>query len=159
MLDYYLGLEYKWLIDSSNKEKVKQLSKELNISEFVISILLKKGFDNAQEIINFLNISVDNLYDPFLMKDMDIAVERIVKAINNREKILVYGDYDVDGVTSSSILINFFTSQGITIDYYVPDRFDEGYGISNISIEKIVKADYNLMITVDSRITAISQIE
>src|SRR5690606_27722132 len=110
-----------------------------------------------ETIDKFLNSTLDDLNDPFLLKDMNLAVKRIAKAIENKEKILIYGDYDVDGVTSTSVLYKFLKSQNAWVDYYIPNRFEEGYGFSQSSVEKIINMQVDLVVTVDCGTTSIEE--
>jgi len=154
MENYYLGNGKRWIFADSSKEPVN--SKE--IPEFIYKLLLQREINDEKEAFSFLNPDLGLLHDPFLMEGMDIAAERIVRAIENKEKILVYGDYDVDGVAATSILVRFFKSVNIQADYYIPDRIDEGYGISDMAVGYIVENDYDLVITVDCGITALNQV-
>ena len=121
------------------------------------NVLANKDLSD-EEIEIFLNPTRNNFHDPFLMPDMKIAVDRILKAIENNEKILIYGDYDADGITSTTILKRFFNDRNIDVGTYIPNRLDEGYGLNKDAIESIKKDDYKLIITVDTGITANEQI-
>lgn len=149
----------KWVSDNSNTEKIKELTEKLNIDESIIRILVQRGIDSPFLIEDFLNPSLDNLYDPFLLNDMDKAVERINTAIKNEEKIYIYGDYDVDGVTASSILYISLKSIYKDVHIYIPERENEGYGLNNKAIDKIYKNNGNLIITVDCGISSHSEAE
>ncbi|NMA66564.1 MAG: single-stranded-DNA-specific exonuclease RecJ [Clostridiaceae bacterium] len=153
MENYYLGNGKRWTFTEYPQE-----SKSENIPEFIYKLLLQRNIKDEKEALSFLNPDLDFLHDPFLLEGMDIAVERIIRAIQNNEKVLVYGDYDVDGVVATSILVRFFKSQNIEIDYYIPDRIDEGYGISDIAVDYIIENNYDLVITVDCGITALNQV-
>jgi single-stranded-DNA-specific exonuclease len=141
------------------EEKVRRLASEAGISKLLAKVFLSRGVEDPGYITEFLNPSMDRLHNPFLMRDMEKAVERIIKALDNNEKILIYGDYDVDGITSTSVLYDFFRSLNRDVCYYIPDRFNEGYGISMASVEKIQGMDIDLMITVDCGITAFEEIK
>lgn len=138
-------------------EKAEKLACEAGISVFLAKIFLSRKMDNAETIDKFLNSTLDDLNDPFLLKDMNLAVKRIAKAIENKEKILIYGDYDVDGVTSTSVLYKFLKSQNAWVDYYIPNRFEEGYGFSQSSVEKIINMQVDLVVTVDCGTTSIEE--
>ena len=99
------------------------------------------------------------LHHPFLMPDMDIAVDRIIKAINKNERIVIYGDYDVDGITSIAVLKQFLEDRGMKVGYHIPNRLDEGYGLNTDEIDEIHNLGYNLMITVDCGISGIDEVE
>ena len=149
----------KWECLEANKEKVKKISEEYNISSLLAKILVNKNIVEKEQINLFLNPTRHDFHDPFLMPDMEIAVERIIKAIENKEKILIYGDYDVDGITSITVLKKFLLERGAIVSQYIPNRLDEGYGLNKEAIEKIVKDGNTLMITVDCGISAIEEIE
>lgn len=138
-------------------EKAEKLAGEVGISTILAKVFLSRKMDSAEIIDEFLNSTLDDLNDPFLLKDMDFAVNRVVKAIENKEKILIYGDYDVDGVTGTSILYKFLKSQNANLDYYIPNRFYEGYGFSQSSVEKIINMQVDLVVTVDCGTTAIEE--
>lgn len=148
-----------WVMNDLPEEKIEKTAKEAGISKLLARIFLGRGVDDPGYIEEFLNPSLDTLHDPFLMCDMEKAVDRIIKAINNDEKILIYGDYDVDGVTSTSILFDFFRSLKADISYYIPDRLNEGYGISVGAVDRILEMDIDLMITVDCGITAFEEVK
>jgi len=139
--------------------EVKRVSQLAGISPFIAKILLNRGINDIEYIKKFLNPSLNDLHDPFLLTDMDKAAERIIRAIKNCEKILIYGDYDVDGVTSTSIMYNFLTGQNAIVEYYIPDRLDEGYGLSIGAIKKLINKDISVIITVDCGITAIDEVD
>lgn len=143
-----------WNIGVPDDSKVKQISDELNISEFLAKLIASKGHTEIMEAENFLNCDCKLLNDPFLMPDMQKATDRIHKAIDSKEKILIYGDYDVDGVTSVSLLLLYLRSKGACVDYYIPERINEGYGLNNSAIDRFKNDGISLIITVDSGITA-----
>jgi len=123
----------------------------------IISEILKiRGIEDSDD---FIKPDLKKLYDPFLMNDMDKAVKRIVEAINNNEKIYVYGDYDADGLTSAAILVRFFKSLGLNTNCFIPDRFDDGYGLSIESFQNIVEKDVQLVITTDCGINSVQEVE
>lgn len=148
----------KWIMREKNysKEEVLRLSKELSLPPVVITILLLRG---VEDVYRFVNADVSLLHDPFLMKDVEEATQRIIEAIRGKEKITVYGDYDVDGITSTVMLVRFLKSHGAVVDYYIPDRLEEGYGINKKAIDTIANKGTSLLITVDCGITAVSEIE
>ncbi len=141
------------------EEKIK-LSKEYNLSSSVIDILFARGYDTKVKIDAFLHPSEKDFHDPFLLKDMDRAVTRINKALEKNERILIFGDYDVDGVSASAILIKYFASRNFFVDYYLPNRYIDGYGLTCEVLDK-VKEKYNpsLIITVDCGISCYKEIE
>ena len=119
----------------------------------------KNGITTKQEVQAFLNPSRHDFYDPFLMPDMKIAVNRILKAIENHEKVIIYGDYDADGITSITVLKKFLSERGLEVGQYIPNRLDEGYGLNKNAIDYIKSQEYTLMITVDCGISGIDEIE
>jgi single-stranded-DNA-specific exonuclease len=152
-------LDKKWICNDVKDADVLELSQEAQISTLLAKVFLSRGVTDKDYIKNFLNPSKGTLYDPFLMKDMDKAVDRILEAVQNSEKILIYGDYDVDGVTSTSLLYNFLSSLGVSLDFFIPDRINDGYGITLDTAETITKAGCPLVITVDCGVSAIKEVE
>ncbi len=147
-----------WRIKEQNIDRAEEIAKKFNLSDLVSKILSNKNLNN-QEIEKFLNPTRRDFYDPFLMPDMEKAIDRIEKGIKNKEKIIVYGDYDADGITSTVILKRFFKDRKIDLDTYIPNRLNEGYGLNKNAVEKIAKDGYTLMITVDCGITSIEEVE
>ena len=148
-----------WNIGNPDSIAATELSKELGISEFLAKLIVSKGFSEKEGAEKFLLGGSEQLYDPFLMPDMDKAVKRIKDAISAKEKILIYGDYDVDGVTSVALLLLYLKDKGIEADYYIPERVNEGYGLNNAAIDKFKNDQITLIITVDSGITAGEEVE
>ncbi|OJV62159.1 MAG: single-stranded-DNA-specific exonuclease RecJ [Clostridiales bacterium 38-18] len=146
-----------WSERAIDQQVINKKSKEWHKDQLITKLLLDRGLESESEVEMFLNPKIEDLRDPLLLLDMDKAVERVKTAITNRENIWLYGDYDVDGITSISILMKYFKAIGIVSNYYIPDRIDEGYGISNQGLETIVEKGGNLVITVDCGITAIEQ--
>jgi len=138
---------------------VDQISKKFNISELVATILLNRGISNERDIEIFLNPTRNDFYDPLLLPDIEKAIIRIEKAIKNQEKVIIYGDYDVDGITSITVLSKFLEERGLKTDYYIPNRLDEGYGLNNEAIKKFSEEKYTLMITVDCGISGNKEID
>ena len=149
----------KWEYYESNEQKVEEISNKFNISKLLAKILVNRDIVEKEEIEVFLNPTRYNFYDPFLMPDMEKAVERIIKAIQNKEKVIIYGDYDVDGITSITVLKKFLAERGLEAGYYIPNRLEEGYGLNKEAIQEIIKQKYTLMITVDCGISGIEEIE
>lgn len=136
-------------------EKADSGVQDSDLHPLLREILYKRGFRNKKEITDYLNPELDNLHDPYLLQDMDRAVERIVRAAEKGEKIMIFGDYDVDGITSSALLYYFLRDfLGISPDYYLPDRIEEGYGLNREAVEKFAAEGYDLLLTVDCGITA-----
>lgn len=149
----------KWQICEINQEKVNEIKEKYKISDLLATILVNKKLVDKDDIELFLNPTRNDFYDPFLINDMDIATERIIKAIKNQEKVIIYGDYDVDGITSITVLKSFLKDAGLEVGYYIPNRLEEGYGLNKNAIDKIYNENYELMITVDCGISANEEIE
>ena len=149
----------KWQIYEIDVDKVEELKEKYKLNDLLATILVNRGITSKEKIRQFLEPTRQDFYNPYLMKDMEIAVERIVKAIENQEKVIIYGDYDVDGITSTTVLKKFLKDLGLEVSYYIPNRLNEGYGLNNTAIEKIVNEGYSLMITVDCGISAIEEID
>ena len=149
----------KWQIYQANEEKVEEISKKYKINKLLATILSNREITEKEQIEKFLNPKRNDFYNPYKMLDMEIAVKRIIKAIEDKEKIIIYGDYDVDGITSVTVLKSFLEERGITIAEYIPNRLEEGYGLNKKAVKEIAEQKYNLMITVDCGISAIEEIE
>ena len=149
----------KWQIHEIDDSEIEKLVKEYDINELLATILINRGITKKEDAKKFLEPTRQDFYNPYLMQDMEIAVERIIKAIKNQEKVIIYGDYDVDGITSTTVLKKFLKDLNLEVSYYIPNRLDEGYGLNKLAIEKIVNEGYSLMITVDCGISAIEEIE
>jgi single-stranded-DNA-specific exonuclease len=149
-----------WEVNSTDSEKeIKILSKELNVCKTTASLLVSRDIKSFEAAKTFFRPSLDHLHDPFLMKDMDKAVKRIFEAIKNDEKILIYGDYDVDGTTSVALVCKYLKRNSTNqISTYIPDRYDEGYGISYQSIDYAADNEFSLVIALDCGIKAIDKI-
>ncbi len=148
----------KWQIYESNNEKIEEISRKYNLNKLLATILVNRNIEENQIEI-YLNPNRKNFHDPFLMPDMEIAVNRILKAMENKEKIIIYGDYDVDGITSITVLKSFLKDIGIDVEQYIPNRLEEGYGLNNPAVKKIAEQGYDLMITVDCGISGIEEIK
>jgi single-stranded-DNA-specific exonuclease len=148
-----------WVLKpQGDPEKVKELSKVLGIDQSLTNLLVQRGVSTFEEAKTFFRPSLNDLYDPFLMKDMDKAIARITSAIENHEQILVYGDYDVDGTSAVSLVYTFLQSFHKEIDFYIPDRYDEGYGISIKGIDFAAGANVKLIIALDCGIKAVEKV-
>ena len=149
----------KWEICKENKNDIDKISKENGLSNLISSILASRGIIEKEDVREFLNPTRDDFHDPFLMPDMEKAVERILIAIQNKEKIIIYGDYDVDGITSVTVLKKFLEEQGLKTGEYIPNRLNEGYGLNKEAVKNISEQGYTLIITVDCGISCIEEIE
>lgn len=139
-------------------EKVSSLSKALKVDPIIASLLVQRGVETFEEAEKFFRPSLNNLHDPFLMRDMDKATARIEKAIENGENILIYGDYDVDGTTSVALLASYLKSYYPNVSTYIPDRYDEGYGVSYKGIDYAEDNGFSLIIALDCGIKAIEKV-
>ncbi len=149
----------KWEVYEEDEEKVKKFAKQADLSYLVASVLKNRGITEKEALKVFLNPTRDDFHDPFLMPDMEIAVERILKAIEQKEKVIIYGDYDVDGITSVTVLKKFLSERGLEVGTYTPNRLDEGYGLNKEAVKKIHEENYTLIITVDCGISGIEEIK
>ena len=138
---------------------IEKIQNKFNVSELIARIIASKGLEKDEDIQKFLAPTRNDFHDPYEMPDMQKAVDRILKAITTNEKIAIYGDYDVDGITSTTLLKKYFKDRGIEVGTYIPNRLNEGYGLNNEAINKIAEDGYNLIITVDTGITANEQVE
>jgi single-stranded-DNA-specific exonuclease len=149
----------RWTVKTKpDQEKVRQLAQELNVDELVATLLIQRGITSFDQAKTFFRPSLDHLHDPFLMKDMDVAVSRIENAIVNQENILVFGDYDVDGTTAVSLVASYLKSFYPNIATYIPDRYAEGYGISFQGIDFAEDNDFTLIIALDCGIKSIDHV-
>ena len=148
-----------WTVGSYDTDKVKELVEKLSLKEFLAKVLVAKGFDTPEKADEYLNSSINSLADPFLLKDMDKAVDKIKKSVADKEKIMIYGDYDVDGITSVAALWRYLSFKGADVCCYIPERVNEGYGLNAQAIERFAADGVKLIITVDSGITAHEEIE
>lgn len=149
----------KWEVCERNEEVIKEISAKHNISELLASILANRGIVKDEDIRVFLNPTRDDFHDPYLMPDMKKAVDRIEKAIENQEKTIIYGDYDVDGITSITVLKKFLADRGLDCGYRIPNRLEEGYGLNMKAVKEIADQGYKLIITVDCGISGIEEIK
>ncbi|HDR88309.1 MAG TPA: single-stranded-DNA-specific exonuclease RecJ [Bacteroidetes bacterium] len=153
-------MEKRWqLRERGNENVVEQLSAELSIDPVLTNLLVQRGIDTFEKARTFFRPQLSDLYDPFLMKDMNIAIDRIGSAMARNEKILVYGDYDVDGTTSVALIYTFFRQFYQNMGYYIPDRYTEGYGISFKGVDYAAENNYTLIIALDCGIKAIDKVE
>ena len=154
-------MNYNWNIrrlTAQEEALQQQLERELNISSAAARMLVVRNIQSAEEARQFIRPSLDKLYDPFLMKDMDKAVERLHQALTQNEKILIYGDYDVDGTTAVAVMYRFLSPLASRLDYYIPDRYNEGYGVSTQGIDYAAEQGCTLIITLDCGIKAVEKV-
>ena len=149
----------RWTLKTTpNITTVQQLSKDLSIDTTLSKLLVQRGVHSFEAAKKFFRPSLEDLHDPFLLKDMDIAVSRIEKAIINKENILIYGDYDVDGTTSVSLVASYLKTITTSISTYIPDRYDEGYGISYKGIDFAADNNFSIIVALDCGIKAINKV-
>ncbi len=148
-----------WIYKEHNTELIDEISKEFNISTLLATVINNRGLNSFSEIQAFLNKDLGCIHDPFLLRDADKAVERIQRAIENNETITIYGDYDVDGVTSIAIIAKYLSSLGAKLKCYIPDRMKEGYGLNIEAVDSIAEGGTSLVITVDCGITAVDEVK
>lgn len=152
---------YKWNYEpltQQEKERRDELVNKLNINPALCEILIKQGIASEKDAQKFFQPSLKDLHDPFLLPDMDKAVDRIEKALGEKERILIYGDYDVDGTTAVALVYKFLRQFTTNLDYYIPDRYDEGYGISSQGIDYAAETGVTLIIALDCGIKAIEKV-
>ena len=151
-------MEKRWIIQKSDQKSVQKLAMDLGVNHIVAHLLVLRGIENFDDAKLFFRPELKHLHDPFLMKNMQDAVYRIEKAIANKEKVLVYGDYDVDGTTSVAMMYSFLKRFSPEIEYYIPCRYEEGYGISLKGIDYAKKNNFSLIIALDCGIRAFDQV-
>lgn len=147
----------RWILTESDEQKIEELANELKIPLLVAKLLLNRDLEDVEEARNFLFDTDDSFHDPFLFEDMKKATERIHKAIQNGERILVYGDYDADGVSSTSVMMTVLRDLGAEVEFYIPNRFSEGYGPNEGAFRWAKDEDFSLIITVDTGISAVNE--
>lgn len=153
--------EKRWIYRNreQNRDEVMEMSRRLSLSPVILTVLLNRGISGEDEIKAFLSKSMQIVHNPLELPDMDKAAQRIYDAAVNKEKICIYGDYDVDGITSTAILYQYLLCHGADVDYYIPDRMTEGYGVNIKAVNKISKTGCRLIITVDCGITSVGETE
>lgn len=151
-------MSFRWVYDEPEREgSVSELREKLGVPETIARLLALRGIHTYEDAKTFFRPDLGMMHDPFLMKDMDRATERLAKAIRSGEKILVYGDYDVDGTTATSIMYIFLEDFGVEVDYYIPHRYKEGYGINIEGVQYAIDRDCDLIVSVDCGITAVDE--
>ena len=151
----------KWVYkcNSLKREDIEEFAKKFGMSLVMAVVFLNRGIDTEEKLKNYLKKPLESIYNPMLLPGMEKACDRIKKALENGEKITIYGDYDADGVTSTSILYMFLAENGANVDYYIPDRFSEGYGLNIMAVNKISKSGTKLLITVDCGIVSTGEVQ
>jgi len=153
-------MEKRWVVkEKGDTAVVRQLAGALGVSESLANLMAQRNISSADEAKSFFNPSLDYLHDPFLMKDMNVAVDRISTAVKKNERILVYGDYDVDGTTAVALMYSFLKDQYSNVEYYIPDRYKEGYGVSFQGLDFAYQNNCKLVITLDCGIKAVEKVK
>ncbi len=154
-------MNYKWNYEPLTPQletAAQELAGKLSVSPVLCRLLIRRGITTEEDARRFFRPQLHDLYDPFLMTDMDLAVERLNMAIGRKERIMVYGDYDVDGCTAVALVYKFLQQYYSNIDYYIPDRYDEGYGVSKQGIDYACETGVKLIIILDCGIKAVEEI-
>ena len=154
----FKSIKYKWIYNSVDKNLIEETAYKHNMPKPVAELMLKKGISSPDDIENFFNGSLKSLRNPFEISDMEKAAERIAKAVMNHERICIYGDYDVDGITATALLYIFLMQCGANVSYYIPNRLEEGYGLNKEAAKEIAARKTNLIITVDCGISAVQEV-
>ena len=153
-------MKKRWIVNKNiPDEAISELAQKLQITTFLSRLLLLRNIRNYEEAQSFFKPDLKELHDPFLMKDMEKSVQRIQTAIDNHEKVLIFGDYDVDGTSAVALMYTFLQRFPLNLEYYVPDRYTEGYGISNQAVEYAHEHQFTLMIVLDCGIKCYEQID
>ena len=147
-----------WNVKEYDKDKAAALAAETGVSPLLAGVMLNRGIDSREKAEEFLHPERCEYHDPYLLPDMAAAVKRLRQAIENHEQIAIYGDYDADGVTATTLLLQNLRQLGAVADYYIPNRFTEGYGINNEALEKLYHLGVRLIITVDCGIKSVQEI-
>ena len=153
-----MGIKYNWIYPNYDENFIKELE-SYSISKNIAKILNARNITDMNSVKKYFSDEYEEGYDPFLMHDMQKAVDRINEAIENEEKILVYGDYDADGITSTVLLVETLISMGANVSSYIPNRFEEGYGPNKEAFTKIIDSGITLIITVDNGIAGVEEVD
>ncbi|MFM1652408.1 single-stranded-DNA-specific exonuclease RecJ [Brevibacillus sp. B_LB10_24] len=153
-----LRAKTRWQLAACDETRASELARECNIPPLLAKLLIIRGIDTAERIHAFLNVSIDQFHDPFRLDGMDVSVERIRRAISAGEPICLYGDYDADGVSATTLMIHVLRQLGAVFDYYIPNRFTEGYGLHTDALKTIYDRGFKLVVTVDTGISAARQV-
>ena len=148
----------QWKFYDEDDNKIKDIQEKFNVGKLVANIIANRNVGTDEDIRIFLEPTREDFHDPFLFNDMEKAVNRIIQAIENKEKVLIYGDYDVDGITSTTVLKKYLEERGLNVEIYIPNRLFEGYGLNNKALDEIKQKGVNLIITVDCGISGVEEI-
>ncbi|HYE08878.1 MAG TPA: DHH family phosphoesterase, partial [Patescibacteria group bacterium] len=152
-------MKKKWVAYNKSYEITEQLKSHFNISEMLARTLINRGLDDIEKVKRFMEADINDMYDPFLLADMEKAVDRVLLAIEENEKICIYGDYDVDGITSTALCVNILRKLEADVMYYIPVRAEEGYGLNDEAIAYIAELGVSLIVTVDCGIRSVDVVE
>ena len=147
----------KWVVAKTNKDLAASTAQELSIDPLAALLVTSRGFDDINSIDEFFDPDAPLSLDPFSIKDMDLAAERINRAIDDFELICVFGDYDADGVTATALLYSYLEARGANVIRYVPDRLTEGYGLNIAAVEQLAESGVKLIVTVDNGVSAVKE--
>ncbi len=150
-------MQKKWVVKPADNAKIEDLSRSLGICSITARILVARGVDGVESGVQFLAPALSGMPDPFLLKGMHEAVERVVRALKTSESVCIYGDYDVDGISGTALLVSFLRHIGIACSYFIPNRFDDGYGLNEDALQQIISSGSSLILSVDCGITAIKE--
>lgn len=148
-----------WQMEKTDEDKVASIMSYGKVPYTIACLLVHRGVDTPEAFDSYYHVTRDRFHDPFLMLDMDVAVKRILDARDKGEQVYIYGDYDVDGVTSTSVLYMYLDELGCKVDFYIPDRHEEGYGINAEAVSKLKELGADVMVSVDTGITAVDQVD
>ncbi|WP_078379563.1 single-stranded-DNA-specific exonuclease RecJ [Sutcliffiella halmapala] len=152
-----LASKSRWNVNKPNIENVQQLAESLQIAPLIASLLVNRGLDELESAKKFLNTHDQEFHDPYLLEDMEKVVKRIEKAKENEEKVLVFGDYDADGVSSTTVMVTALREMGVIVEFYIPNRFTEGYGPNEAAFRQAKESGFSVIITVDTGISALDE--
>ena len=157
---FHKNMNKNWVIKAPGDEEIiNSLASELNINLPLAQLLFQRNIKTFKEAKDFFRPDLSNLHDPFLMKNMDVVIQRIQDAIRTEEKVMIYGDYDVDGTTAVALVYSYFKDHFKDIDYYIPDRYNEGYGVSLMGIDYAAQHGFSLIIALDCGIKAVDKVD
>lgn len=150
-------MQKKWVVKAVADAKFQGLSRSLGVGPVTAKLLVGRGIETVEEGRQFLGPVLSAMIDPYLLKGMDAAVERVLRARNNGETVCIYGDYDVDGITGTALLVSFLRQAGVACNYFIPNRFDDGYGLNEDALQRIIDSGAMLIVSVDCGITAVTE--
>jgi single-stranded-DNA-specific exonuclease len=150
-------MQKNWVIKAVADAGIEELSRSLGVGLVTARVLVARGINSSADAVNFFSPTLSSMLDPFLLKGMNLAVERVFLARNSGETVCIYGDYDVDGITGTALLVSYLRQSGVTCSYFIPNRFDDGYGLNEESLQRIIDSGATLIITVDCGITAVKE--